>query len=237
MAVTGAHPLRETITAKKAPDYTERREQERDGRSEADLHAQRALVGLTIIQVFVGAFGLWLIWGTLKATRDAVREANDATKIASKALAITEIASDRQLRAYIGISDIKAAPSDGVIMVKVLIKNYGQTPAYDVHAYAGGWFGPFPSRGGHIKGGPPAKQVSGIPMAPTGTEELYCEIDPGGDAASVWAGHSGIYAYGYITYMDAFGKEREFRFSYRGTESTVMERGELRACVEGNSST
>ena len=58
-------------------------------------------VDLGVWQFIAGLVGIYLIARTLKATRDAVTEANDATNAARHAVDITEDTARRQLRAYV----------------------------------------------------------------------------------------------------------------------------------------
>lgn len=249
-----ANPSREAVASEETPNYSEKREQERDGRSEADLHAQRALVGLTFVQVVIGGFGLWMIWGTLQATRDAVREANDATKAAQAALDVAEMNADfarqavevsketanHQLRAYVVVDSVMAAPDGGgYITAKVRIRNRGATPAYKIAVKVNGWVTRFPSSPVRDAGAP--KQEDTISPEALSPDDSF-EVFPGGkvepeEMADIRAGHLAFYAFGTIAYEDFNGESRLTNFCYRGTDTSLLEKGDMRIGIEGNSVT
>lgn len=102
--------------------------------SSTDLRTAKAaedMVDLAIWQMLFGLVGIYLIARTLHATRDAVREANEATDAARRALAVTQEGMQRQLRAY--VHAVNASPSSLTLgeqfVMSVTIKNLGATPA------------------------------------------------------------------------------------------------------------
>lgn len=120
-------------------------------RSMQNLEAQQRSAFWTMVtgmaaiaSVFIGIFGLWLVKGTLLATRGALTEAANATSearlataAAEKSLELTEETSKRQLRSYLsplsvayGRAGGASDGSNGVrIHIKVVLKNTGATPA------------------------------------------------------------------------------------------------------------
>ena len=105
----------------------------------ADIRAAAAAdhaVDVGIWQIGTGIAGLILIGWTLKATRDAVREANEATEAARRAVQVTEDGQRRELQAYVHIDRAELYWGDDRGTEPSIIihaKNTGQTPAK--------WFG------------------------------------------------------------------------------------------------
>jgi hypothetical protein len=106
-------------------------------RADDDLKAQQEMANWTFwmlvvagLQLGFGIGGIWLVYQTLKATRDAVREAEEATKAANASVAIAADSADRQLRAYVDVDEALLRWNGGKNMEFVLIcRNTGQTPA------------------------------------------------------------------------------------------------------------
>jgi hypothetical protein len=169
-------------------------------------------LGLTLI-------GIMLVWKTLQATKDAVREAEAATKAAQAAVEVTKSSAESQLRAYV-FPKCATVIESGIyqnIVVHVTIKNYGQTPA----------------RCGRIRAAifvceemefrNEAEQNPGDPV-------LDGEFAPGGEYTielrrvgftqteliMMQAKHKLLYAHGTIVYIDAFGESisRDFRYEH-----------------------
>ncbi len=121
-------------------------------RDEEDLNAQRNMA-YWAAAMFVAAVGTLIVTGigvlyiakTLEATRDAVREAENATKAALKSTEETTRIASRQIRAYLSISAKIKKPIVGkYLRVKVIIKNTGQTPAKRFRCGVGFGTGPNP---------------------------------------------------------------------------------------------
>lgn len=125
-------------------DEIERQRQEE--REIRDLNAQEEMAGwaremfwTSAATVVLTAVGVILIWRTLKATRDAVKEAEKATVAAQEAVNVTHEIGGRQLRAYLGFIGIESqlAPNEAFVRVAVNFKNTGQTPARRVRIRMG----------------------------------------------------------------------------------------------------
>jgi len=94
------------------------------------------IVDLAVWQFVAGLVGVYLIARTLKATRDAVTEANEATEAARRAVQATEEGNRRQLQAYVHVERAEINWSDMAAShpsITLFVKNSGQTPAK--------WFG------------------------------------------------------------------------------------------------
>jgi len=91
--------------------------------------SDEAMVDLGFWQFFVGIAGVYLVAATLKATRDAVREAGDATDAAKEAVAVTRVGMEIQLRAYVGFESIGLEDTPEGKQLFLVWINRGQTPA------------------------------------------------------------------------------------------------------------
>ena len=92
-----------------------------------DGWAQWAMVVLSFFALCVSAWAVWLLKDTLKATRDAVRAADDAVTVTQKIGA-------EQLRAYLAVENAHIVFDEDVNVARITLRNFGQTPAYNVRA-------------------------------------------------------------------------------------------------------
>lgn len=215
-------------------------------RADADLQAQQdmafyALLMLvaTFATVIITGAGVWLVKRTLDATLRAVEDTGKATEAMLEANAIARASSERQLRAYVGISRtvITKWEADKGFWVQYEMLNAGQTPAYALKTMVRGFIAEFP-----------------LPHeldAPTFESEKSCPLMPGERSNSqVWVecedfrktlrdieeGSFAVYLDGACQYIDAFGAVRQtsFRTCWRGEKARkpVME---MHAYFDGNS--
>lgn len=186
-------------------------------------YAADDVVDLAIWQFFAGIVGIGFVGLTLKATRDAVKEANAATETAGKALLITERSAELQLRPYVYVSRIFFAwiwdvndPQDDIEKKRLVAwdivvhwKNSGQTPARDitiqtyVEERSNGTLCPFDS--------PPfgiAEPIGSIgPNQDTiNTVRLQMEL-----LERVWRGESELHYWAVVRYNDGFPKSKQHR--------------------------
>lgn len=92
-----------------------------------DGWAQWAMVGTSVLALAVSAWAVWLLKKTLHATREAVRAADDA-------VTVTQKIGTEQLRAYLSVESAHIIFDEAVNVVRITLKNFGQTPAYNVRA-------------------------------------------------------------------------------------------------------
>ncbi|WP_148649423.1 hypothetical protein [Novosphingobium barchaimii] len=178
---------------------------------------------LGLVSALVSAGGLIAIIATIKQGRHANQIAQDS--------------ADHQLRAYLGVSEIKAAlDRNGHITARLLIRNYGITPARNISAAIKGIVTEFPS-----VIDPKIHAIADNQPCP---ETLHpgSEFDIYGSAAipdmkAVDRGDQGFYVYGDVHYDDFNGVRRRTSFCYRGTETTLLRSGEMRVSINGNSTT
>jgi len=205
---------------------------------ECDLLAQQSMAKSTNymdkaawIGVLLSAIAVGLIWKTMKytaaaadyakdavkAARDAVDEAERATRVAKDSLSETRNTAERQLRPYIvthepHIDDLRPGQ---IPNVKVTFKNTGQTPAVNAKGSVWMTLGYFPPVSDFDFPITKDAAYSTFVLAPNGT------ITVGGrlkyalkkdQFEAICAGKMAVYAYGTVTYDDAFQKGRETGF-------------------------
>ena len=93
----------------------------------SDLAAQWETADATRVAFRSAILGIWLLFWTIWATKKT-------TYFAEKTLSSTKDTSYKELRAYLGVV-LTAAPikdGDETLAVNVTIKNFGQTPAYNI---------------------------------------------------------------------------------------------------------
>lgn len=202
----------------------ERENSEAAKRSARAAEVQADLAYPTLVVGILGALGL-IIALTLSFC---------ANRTAGRSLALAKDTSDHQLRAYLGVSEARASlAGEDEIAARLVVKNFGSTPAHNVSARVRGWVGSFPS---HIttETHPLPEDQSFIgTVHPGGTFEIYaCGSIP--DSAAVANGDQGLYVYGDVRYLDFNKVPRITNFCWRGTESTLLNKGELRPSFHGN---
>jgi hypothetical protein len=204
----------------KQPDSPEVKEDSEE--KKADREIQRKLANFTkglvivgVLQALVMAFTAYLIG----KQREQMVAAGDQT---DKILAQMKDTSERQLRAYIGVSKVHlnvTRPEMPVGMVE--LQNFGQTPAYKVRQWVGIAPQPHPLLAPLGKPDNVLKSVSVMP--PTVKHSSIVNLKKPFPANVV--PHIGtlawtIYVHGEVVYEDAFGTERHvsYRFIYGGPE-------------------
>ncbi len=207
----------------------------------ADLCQQWRVAEYARIQSWINAAGLIFLIGTFVFTAIAAGAARRAANFTGKAAAHAEDAagaanesakSDREanelmrdhaeleLRAYVLIDSITTVESaENTIRVK--IRNYGQTPAYSVVKWVWSDIDVFPREKPFTQ--PRDSSLKSAATMGPGQMDTF-NIDPRSpnnqEADAISKGDSAIYAYGVISYRDAFKRERftNYRFVCRGDD-------------------
>jgi hypothetical protein len=189
------------------------------------------LVGATVALV-IATIGLGV--AAYYQSRDMKRsieisdETAKATLIAAKAAENTlghmRETAERQLRAHVFISraEISNIMRDQKLTAKIIVKNFGQTPAYKVASSLGIVPAPFPLV---------------VPLPPEVQRTRNANIGPGGEITLNFSGDEpvavewqprfieksgAVYVYGAITYVDAFKIPRFTNFRlYKGGDTDV----------------
>lgn len=193
--------------------------------------------------IVLSAVGVMLIWKTLVASRQTLREAENATKAAFKSVEVTREIGEAQVRAYLSVPDVVLDWSDDNTLskVKFIIKNAGQSPAMKVsidslisvvepagfhhtigtEEFRNGFRNVLKATpSGNIPSGGTRKTMVGPAQTPTSLQiERWkrLELD--------------IFGYVYIKYNDVFGKEQfvEYctRFIFEETETQIFTHFEI----------
>jgi hypothetical protein len=198
------------------------------------------IVALGTIAISIFTYTLWKstnsLWETGEKQIRQMRAISLKQDIRTReSLELASNTAERQLRAYVFIDHASLVDFDGVPTVQVLIKNAGQTPAYNVVAWN-------------------AVQLHRFPLAielvrPDNVEITRCNSGPGmsfhlttklselreAHRAAIRAGVQALYVFGRADYVDAFGRNRflQWRLLY-GEESARRPDGSLRVHSEGN---
>lgn len=190
---------------------------EKTVREIADLKAQQEMAEWafwmmlsSFAAVIVTAVGVVYVALTLKATREAVQEAEVATKAAQDSVEATEKSAVRQLRAYVYVDHATITNLSGKPKIKVKIKNFGQTPAYSMQHWAAVGFQPYPLPE-NLKEPEdfiPAP-ISDLPPGHDHTSPIpYDRLFSNDERESLRTGENGIYVVGRIAYRDVYDEPR-----------------------------
>jgi hypothetical protein len=170
------------------------------------------LVAFTVILAFSTIF-LWV------ATRDLVSGAEKAAK--------------SQLRAYVGLAEIKIANCNAgqIPQLTFRIVNYGQTPAYDVH---------------YVHWLAVGEQWGRQSVADLGTinpgQERYFQRERKAllteeEFTGIMDDTSPIFTAGTVHYRDAFGRKQSSTFEYETSSKLIKGERRLMLSKKGNHST
>ena len=184
--------------------------------------------------VFTG----WAAWSARRAaiaTHSAAIAAETSAATANNTLKSMEGTSERQLRAYVGVSKVEVDKL-GVghkTRLRITIKNFGQTPAYAVRRWADMKVADrsetsFPD---DDDDGGARTMNPGDSFILSSRHEIDLTQD---DMDRLKADTARIFLWGRLTYDDVFGSPHEatFRFEYGG--SHTMDLNAFSFCAEGN---
>jgi hypothetical protein len=153
------------------------------------------------------------------------------------------ISNERQLRAYVSIDRAQISDINLVWppVAEIKLRNFGQTPAYDLVHLSGiafdvdppptGAFGEWPPMAGtkYIVG--PGSESNKIMKIPEG------EIATEAERQEIIAGTKALYVFGIVTYRDAFGKTRTTHYRLIQGGRVGIRGIHLMGCEEGNEAT
>lgn len=208
--------------------------------SPTDTYAQWIAALSALFGIGVSTWAVWLVRRTLNANTEAVGEARTANEIAGRS-------NEAQLRAYVSVSSIEIIQTSGGYQpnIRVKIKNFGQTPAYNLIHRSSHRFHKlgqplFFTLGDHRAGkmdlAPTQDMVKTIlvSLSAWGIYKPLLEANPR------TAGHAAdLYVFGEVTYDTAFAKGRVTRYRVKlDVDDTGVVDGEsFFLCREGNEST
>jgi len=262
-----------SIEAEKTPERTEqeRSEQEESAANERRLTTWTIVLAVaTCILVLIAGGQLRMFWIQLGLIRESLvdtKEVADAAKISADAAEQTvstmKDTAQKQLRAHVfpevgDISNVANPLPHHVVpnpnhaginfprvgpIASVVIKNFGQTPAYEVihwmniHLQEFPLRNPLPRRQKH-PGFPFTKSTLGPGGKTSKSIKLNAPLT-NQQIADLRAGNSAIYVYGVIVYKDAFGKRQRtyFRLMHVEAAGAIGISTALTGYGEGNEAT
>ena len=201
----------------------------------------------TMVAVGLTGFGIWLIKRTLDETKVAAKhtegmleEAKKTTEAAHAAIQATDKNAERQLRAYVHISNaevvtIGPASNQEVVLV---IKNYGQTPSSHARTRAGAGVQEWPLK--TQLPDVPEDILEGIgPLPPGRPGTLSVPVPKLNDRemGELQAGRAAIFCYGEITYDDGFSPVQRWTKFRLACHGEGLADGHMQECEEGNEAT
>jgi hypothetical protein len=204
----------------------------------ATLFLGVATAGLVVVAYCQMRESRQSIDATVQLAEAAVEHANHA----DRAIKVGENTAKRQLRAYVFVAQATIIDPDGIDpRLDLRIRNFGQTPAYDV-AVSGivGGFNPHDAR---LFPDPPKDSgLSRFVFGPNQDALKYFELrtllNPNTMKGLRSRDQHILYAWGEITYRDAFEKVRyaKYRLSIGGPEGWP-DTNLMIVCPEGNKAT
>lgn len=168
---------------RKGDDGTSQAADEANEIARSDLTAQWTMTALSVAQLIMTAMGLWFIYKTLEATREALRDTSQATAAMQEANAIARQIGTAQTRPYLilDVANIEVMiTTRGIsnIFVRVPMKNYGNTPAIDPNVAINCW--------GGFGNGPGMKPYSAANPLTRNVHERGTTIGPGESYRGIW---------------------------------------------------
>ncbi len=143
--------------------------------------------------------------------------------------------AERQLRAYVSVSEVRVEHLEGMAEFSVELKNCGQTPAYKLTVDTN------VKLAAHPLNEPLALTARPRGVTIVGPGQASHGFVPAGRAlnaeelAALRAGTKALYVFGEINYEDAFGIARWTRFRFMiGGDVDIRPEGFMGACLEGN---
>jgi hypothetical protein len=184
------------------------------------------LVVFTAVLAIAGIVQLNSLNKAEKISANIAKAAEDSAEAAKQAVILSDKTAERQLRAYVFIAhtEISDIMSDKNLAVKLVVINYGRTPAYKFAASLRVDTGPFPLMATDFL---PAdiQQLKNTSIGPGGQQTLV--FHGTAPTAAEWRARfeqktGAVYVYGKITYVDAFNIERFTNFRlYKGGDAGV----------------
>jgi hypothetical protein len=149
-----------------------------------------------------------------RVTAEAARESAETTK---KSVELSDKTAERQLRAYIGVNsmDIKVYPFEGgefAFIANVEIKNFGQTPAYDLTIWSEAKIDAFDTVPFDM-----TKEPEILPKAGIAFPGATLNVSKGwritaAEQEALFKREKTIFFWGTVRYTDAFKRRRYFAF-------------------------
>lgn len=221
----------------KKENSTQTKAEERSPLWKDPVTSNWALVIVAVLAAFVAICTLRTISRQTAATEKAVIAAERSAVAADRTLEIMKHTAERQLRAYVlptGGGRIPDKHYLGHFLVKITIKNTGQTPALKCTSCLGVGVSEFPIPRAlpEITGDMGKSRFTLAPGEETDLAGIQDDITPQ-DLSAIQAGTSAIYAVGEILYVDIFDIARYTRFRLFCTGEWLA-KGKFQFSGEGN---
>jgi hypothetical protein len=177
----------------------------------------------------IAAVGTAATFGSLILVVIALRQTR-------RAYALADATAKRQLRAYICTERAALILTQDDLGARVVLKNFGQTPALNVRSWIHIWIANFPLDMDLPEAPPDLRKASAV-IAPgfhsefVHTRGLHLDAH---DRAHVESGNAGIYVYGETTYDDIFGQSHRTKFRLVGYGKASLARRKLMPDESGN---
>ena len=166
--------------------------------------------------IAVGIWAGWMALRNLDKIERQIKHAGAQNSISRRGLALSRETTKKQLRAYVMVESAMLATGDiNNIVEKIILslKNYGQTPAYDVTGWIESGIQRFPLNATLTS----AKTflMGKDQLAPGRSSEWrkpigYYQVPENSSADKV------LYVFGEVTYRDAFGDQHRTTFQMMG---------------------
>jgi len=248
-ATQSDHHSKESNTKKETPKETVAQAQAPKGETITSSTTEKAdnkassdwwLVAFTGFLVLIGACQIGAMLRQEKWMRKTVEVAKASADAANATVKIMGDTAEKQLRAYVyPVSAERYRDETGAYVIRLKIKNAGQTPAYDcsrymIEAISDG----FPQLPENFDKIPIPTHIPKSPIPPGETIEFFVnatELTPSKEG-QIMVGRAAIYLFGKITYRDAFGNSQLSNFRLVCT-GEWMSRGVFAPCQDGNEAT
>jgi hypothetical protein len=97
-----------------------------------DSAAQWFMAAFAAFATVASVYAVWLLRETLKYTKSTLRQAGSTTRAAWQTVRETKRIGEAQVRAYVSALGAEFATDHDLFWCKVILKNAGQSPAFDV---------------------------------------------------------------------------------------------------------
>jgi len=204
---------------------------------QADLCAQwraaeaaERMAGLTRLLMLIGALALLLLLAMFVPLMMAARAARRAAEGGGSGMPVMPRTADREaeLRAYVDVDSlefVETPEADGVVKVKIALRNSGQTPAFKLESVADMAIHDISTEELLPVLSLP-EESSLVPVRPrlgrdaTATVIVECESTPK-FAERVTSGEATILVWGAVGYFDVFDRRRRTVFQYLCNAETL----------------
>ena len=194
---------------------------------------------LSFLALAISAVAVWYVKRTLDATLEAVEDTSTATEAMKEANWIAQDTAKHQLRAYVipAGADFKISES-GEIEAKLIIRNFGQTPALEERTWIHMWIADCPMNEELPK--PDKNFVTGVGVVGPRNHSEFHNSRPRIDEHSlrkIEDGTAALYLYGEIKYADIFGDLHTTGYVYFTNGTVGWARGRFSQYFSGNYAT